>query len=118
MAATLKPNMLGRGRKFLWGIVAVVAALSFWLGGYAVFVNSAEWADARKSLQSSAELEAAVGSVQEIATNPLFFSYRFSGDWAEARMRVRVHGARSQKNFSVHLEKTERGWVVVSVTPR
>lgn len=86
--------------------------VGFWLGGYLYFVNSDEWILAKKAISASKIVTSDVGQVSEVTVSPLGFSYRFSGEWGQAKLRLLVRGDRGEAKYSAELEKTNDNWTL------
>lgn len=102
-------------KKLLYGLLAVLVTIGFWLGGYLHFVNSDEWILAKKAISASEIVTSDVGQVSEVTVSPLGFSYRFSGEWGQAKLRLLVRGDRGEAKYSAELEKTHDNWTLVRV---
>lgn len=105
-------------KKFLYGLLAVLVTVGFWLGGFLYFVNSDEWDLAKESISASEIVTSDVGHVKEISVSPLGFSYRFSGDWGQAKLRLLIRGDRGEGKYAAELEKTHDNWTLVRVERR
>lgn len=105
-------------KKLLYGLLAVLVTVGFWLGGFLHFVNSDEWYLAKESISTSEIVTSDVGHVKEISVSPLGFSYRFSGDWGQAKLRLLIRGDRGEGKYAAELEKTDDNWTLVRVERR
>ena len=97
-------------KALLYGLLAVLVTMAFWLGGYAYFVGSSDWRLAKEAIVNSETVTSEVGMVTDISVSPFGFSYRFSGQWAEAELRLLVRGDAGESRFKANLEKSDGEW--------
>jgi hypothetical protein len=102
-------------KTLLYGLLAVLVTVGFWLGGYAYFVGSDDWRVAQETIASSEVLTSKVGKVKGISVSPLGFSYRFSGQWGEAKLRLLVRGDSGESKCKAVLEKSKGKWKLVRI---
>lgn len=102
-------------RVVAYAAVAIVVAIGFWLGGYFYFVNSDDWLLAERQISMAPAVTNVVGKVERISPSPLGFFYRFSGDWAQANMRMQIAGDKTAGRFKVELEMVGGHWTVKGV---
>jgi len=99
--------MLKRRKVVIYGAIAVVVALAFSFGGYAYFLKSDDWLIAKRQISTAQAVTDVVGKVKHISPSPLGFSYRGSGDWSEASVRMRIVGDKAEGQFKVEFEITD-----------
>lgn len=90
----------------------LVAVLTFWLGGYAYFVNSADWQEIQRVISSTPRVVSKVGDVQDISVSLMPFMYKFSGESGSATLRVRVTGSRGEHRETMELQKKKGVWTM------
>jgi hypothetical protein len=103
----MKPN---KRKLLMYGVVAVVVAVGFWLGGYSYFRYSDEWPAAQQVISNSDFVTSSVGKVRKIELSPFGFYYRFSGDWAQARVCIVVTGDKAEARFKADVEMVNGRW--------
>ena len=102
-------------KALLYGFLAVLVTITFWLGGYAYFVGSDDWHVAQETIVNSKIVTSEVGKVEDISVSPFGFSYRFSGQWGEARLRLLVRGDSGEAKFKAVLEKSKGKWKLAGI---
>ncbi len=105
-------------KALLYSLLAVLVTLGFWVGGYAYFINSDDWYLAQKTISTSETVASSVGPVRDISVSPFGFSYRFSGEWGQAKLRLLVHGDKGEAKFKADLEKSKGKWTLVRIKER
>lgn len=99
----------------LYGLLAVLVTIGFWLSGYTYFVNSDNWHVAQETIANSKIVTSEVGNVKDISVSPFGFSYRFSGQWEQAKLRLLVRGDLGKSKFKAVLEKSKGKWRLVRI---
>lgn len=105
--------MLTRSKLVRYLFIPVAAILAFWWGGFFYFKSSSDWEDVQTLLAHSPEIRALVGEVKRISVDPLPFTYRFSGDYAQATLKVTLTGTNGEFQRTIDLEKRSGSWVLV-----
>lgn len=105
-------------KALLYGLLASLITLGFWLGGYTYFIRSDDWRFAQKTISESEAVKSSVGQVREISVSPFWFSYRFSGQWGQARLRLLVRGDKGEAKFRADLEKSRGQWTLAQIEER
>jgi len=99
----------------LYGLLAVLVAIAFWLGGYAYFVGSDDWRLAQETIVNAKTVTSEVGNVEDISVSPLGFSYRFSGRGGEVRFQLLVRGDSGESKYKAVLEKSKGKWKLIRI---
>jgi len=105
-------------KAFIYGLIAVLVTVGFWLGGYVYFINSDDWYLAQKTISASETVISSVGPVKEISVSPFGFSYHFSGEWGRAKLNLLIRGDSGEAKFKADLEKSNGKWTLVRIKER
>lgn len=89
-----------------WALIALVAVVGSYVGGYYWFLSSDDWASAKQLLL--AESPVAVGKVQVVEPSIIGFAYKFSGEQARFHLNVTLKGSAGQSRYSADFERMER----------
>lgn len=95
-----------------YALLALVAIIVFWLGGYYAFVNSTGWTEIESAIKNNKVVVNTVGKVQKVDSSPLGFYYSFSGNWAEAKLNVVITGDVTTANFLIEVSKNNSPWKI------
>lgn len=103
-------------RKLRWVAIALAAGIALSAGVYLYASQSEPYRFSERWLRQSAEVRARVGEVQRTRLNfPQVFADELKGNVREARVSVRVHGAKSSLIARLRLRKSSGGdWMVTS----
>ncbi len=85
------------------------------MGGYAYFINSDDWYLAQKTISTSETVVSNVGPVRNVSVSLFGFSYRFSGEWGQAKLRLLIHGDKGEAKFEADLEKSKGKWTMLQI---
>lgn len=103
-----------RGKLVRYVLIPLTAVFIFWWGGYFWFKGSSDWQEIQGLLSANPEIRAKVGDVKEISVSPLPFMYRFSGDNANATLRVTVVGSSGEYRATVEAARRGGRWALSS----
>jgi len=101
-----------RKRVWIYAGIAFVSLIAISVGGLIYFYNSSDLHDIRTVIASSAVVKERVGENVAVSVSPVGLSYRFSGNWAYAKLTVRARGNKGSGKFAVELEKSENAWLL------
>ena len=106
---------MNRGKMLLSGLLALLVTVAFWIGGFTYFTLSEDWKMVKDLISDSESVISSVGLVEEMSPSLFGFSYRSSGDWARANLRVMVRGDKGEAHFAVEVERPKGKWSIESI---
>lgn len=101
-----------RGNLIRYALIPLSAVLVFWWGGYFYFKGSSDWQEIQVILSSDPAILAQVGEIKEISVSPMPFTYRFSGDYSKATLRITVVGTRGEHHAKIEAERRNGRWAL------
>lgn len=102
-------------RKVVYAIIIFVVILATWFGGYLLFINSEKWSSIKSVIKNNETVITRVGRVQSIKTSLFGVSYRFSGTFAHASLKITVIGEKGVARFKVEIEKSDDLWRIIQI---
>lgn len=94
--------------------IPLFALLLFWVGGFLYFKNSEDWKEIRTIVANSSSVREQVGTVSHVSVSLFPFSYKFSGEWARARLSMTIKGAKGELELTQQFEKKNGRWEIAS----
>ncbi len=91
-------------------VIPLAAILVFWWGGYLYFKGSSDWQDVQTLISDNPVIRAQVGEIKEISVGPFPFMYWFSGDQAQATLRVTVLGSAGVYRATISAKRKNGVW--------
>jgi len=107
-------------RNAAWGLlIAMGGMVLFWLGGFALLANGADWPDIESAIaQNESIIGLCGGKVYKIAPGLIGYQYGFAGESGHASFVAKVDCADGRKEFSVELERTSGPWSLTNLRQR
>lgn len=95
--------------------IPLVAIVGFWIGGHAYFRTSSDWSDIQALIVDDPGIRQRVGEVKEISVRIFPFMYRFSGDSADATIRIGVVGSTGTFTNTIRATRRNGMWILGDV---